>query len=83
MVNHDFWYSFYAERFCPSLDAPINGTVTLSGNNGSVATYHCDFGFEIPPCFNSTRICTAYGQWTGTAPTCNGKAIANNHSINC
>ena len=72
MVHRSYGYSYFTANVCPSLDAPANGTVTLSGNSyGSVATYQCDFRFEMTPSIN-TRNCSADGRWTGIAPICKG-----------
>ena len=69
--------------FCPSLTAPVNGSVTYTftaNGNGSypfnsVATYSCDTGFSLVG--NSNRTCTGDGSsitgaFNGVAPTCQG-----------
>ncbi|KAL4232577.1 hypothetical protein ACF0H5_007267 [Mactra antiquata] len=56
---------------CSTLNAPTNGTVTLSDsyNVGSVAYYGCDTGYSLSSTLNKT--CLASGQWSApNDPTC-------------
>ena len=64
---------------CPSLVEPTNGIITFSGESSgfmTTATYSCDPGFGLSG-GDSVRTCTGStenpGEWTGTAPTCEGK----------
>ena len=54
---------------CTTLDDPANGEIidTFSYNDGDVAVYSCNAGFELQG--GSTRTCTN-GRWSGTAITC-------------
>ena len=58
---------------CGPLSNPANGQVDISSGTtlNSVATYSCYTGYNVTG--ESTRICTADGQWTSSAPTCVGK----------
>jgi len=60
---------------CPDLPDPKNGQVSLSGMTvGRFAIYQCDAGF-IPTGGNVVRVCEPNGQWSGSAPTCEGISI--------
>ena len=53
---------------CDKLPDPTNGVVTWNDlTEGSVATYHCDNGYELIG--DDTRRCVD-GEWTGQEPTC-------------
>ncbi len=57
---------------CGRLDNPENGQVTVSGvSAGSNARYRCNTGFELVGA--ATRICLQTGQWSGSAPSCQGE----------
>lgn len=66
-----------ADDFCPTLDDPENGSITLTiGPTGiSMAMYNCDTGYALTG-GNPVRTCTGEtidGQeWTGTEPSCEG-----------
>ena len=64
---------------CPNLSAPENGAITYSENAvGFVrrADYACNSGFQMSD-GDTVRTCVSAsgssGEWTGTAPTCEGK----------
>ena len=60
---------------CGSLTDPANGSVThTSGTTfGQTATYSCNTGYNLTG--DSTRTCQATGQWSGSAPTCEGMLV--------
>ncbi len=63
---------FPPEFSCGRLDNPDNGLVTVSGvSPGSSAHYRCNTGFELVGV--ASRICLQSGQWSGSAPSCQGK----------
>ena len=74
-VVHDFESMFVIPLVadCGPLSNPANGQVDISSGTtlNSVATYSCYTGYNVTG--ESTRICTADGQWTPTAPTCVGE----------
>ena len=57
---------------CATLSAPTNGSISFPG--GLVfqqqAVYSCMEEFELEG--SDTRTCEASGQWTDSAPTCEG-----------
>ena len=57
---------------CGSLTDPANGQVDLTSGTtfGQTATYTCNTGYNLVG--DSTRTCQATGQWSGSAPTCQG-----------
>ena len=59
----------HAAVTCPSLTDPSDGTVSYGSRDyTSVATYTCDFGYEL---FGPlTRTCQASGVWSGSETTC-------------
>ena len=74
--------SYHTAYECPSLPLLANGQISFSFIQVSpvefdrAATYSCLPGFEITG-GNVTRICRGdesnpFGQWSGTAPTCEG-----------
>ncbi len=63
---------------CPDLPTPTNGE-SVGYNNmgtmnnrpvGAVATYTCTDGYMLVG--NMTRDCGSDGEWSGSAPTCEG-----------
>ena len=57
---------------CANLSNPLNGTVVVSGTTvGDNATYSCDNGFLLQGV--NRRVCTSGGEWSGSAPTCQGE----------
>lgn len=57
------------DRECPELDNPQLGTVVTSGKTfGSRASYTCNHGYHVVGL--QTRICQAYGHWSGSEPAC-------------
>ena len=63
---------------CGSLSDPANGQVTLTTGKSfeQTATYSCDTGYNLVG--NSTRTCQATGNWSESAPTCQGMLL---HSV--
>ena len=66
---------------CGNLSDPANGQVNTSGTTfGQTVTYSCNTGYSLAG--NSTRTCQATGNWSGSAPTCQGlllKVISFHH----
>ena len=59
---------------CPTLVAPANGSLVLSGNTfGETANYTCDTGFILEG--DSTLTCGSDGQWIGSPLVCNRKKV--------
>ncbi len=73
-----------AAVMCSFLTAPTNGVITYTGmTSGSlgfmdIATYSCNSGYGLSG-GNTVRTCTgsagSSGEWTGTAPTCEGMQL--------
>ena len=57
---------------CSNLTDPANGSVnhTAGTGLGHTATYSCNTGYNLVG--ESTRTCQATGNWSGSAPTCQG-----------
>ena len=57
---------------CDSINAPANGQVDLTSGAAfeQTATYSCNTGYNLVG--NRTQTCQALGQWSGSAPTCQG-----------
>ena len=57
---------------------PANGIVnhTAGTSFGQTATYSCDRGYNLMG--NSTRTCQETGNWSESAPTCQGMLL---HSV--
>ena len=59
---------------CPTLVAPANGSLVLSGNTfGETASYTCNTGFILEG--DSILTCGGDGQWSGSPPVCNRKKV--------
>ena len=60
---------------CGSLTAPANGSVnhTAGTTFKQTATYSCNTGYSLVG--DSNRTCQAIGNWSGSAPTCQGVYI--------
>ena len=59
---------------CGNLSSPVDGEVSAEGNTfGSQANYSCSEGYVLNG--NSTRMCQADGQWSGSKPTCEGQDL--------
>ena len=60
---------------CGNLTDPANGSVahTAGTDVGQTATYSCNTGYHLVG--DSTRTCQNRGNWSGDAPTCQGKFI--------
>ena len=63
---------------CGTLSDPANGQVNhTSGTTlGQTATYSCNTGYSLVG--DSTRTCQATGNWSRSAPTCQGMLL---HSV--
>ena len=63
---------------CGNLTDPANGQVTHTAGTtyGQTATYSCDTGYILVG--NRTRTCEATGNWSGSAPTCQGILLLGN-----
>ena len=60
---------------CGSLTDPANGQVdhTAGTTLGQTATYSCNTGYNLVG--DSTRTCQATGEWSESAPTCQGMLL--------
>ena len=60
---------------CDNLTDPSNGQVTHSSRTtlGQTATYSCNTGYNLVG--DSTRTCQDTGEWSGSAPTCQGMLL--------
>ena len=60
---------------CRSLNDPANGSVTYTSGTtfGQTATYSCETGYNLVG--DSTRTCQATGNWSGSAPACQGMLV--------
>ena len=60
---------------CGSLPDPANGSVnhTAGTSLGQSANYRCNTGYTLVG--DSTRTCQATGNWSGSAPTCQGMLL--------
>lgn len=58
---------------CGHPSGPPNGHVAVAEVSfGSVATYSCNTGYGLSG--PATRTCLSNGEWSSSAPTCNGKS---------
>ena len=66
---------------CGSLTDPANGQVTHTAGTslGQTATYSCNTGYN--PVGDSTRTCQATGNWSGSAPTCQGMLLEGDDTL--
>ena len=62
---------------CGSLAAPANGSFTLTSGTtfGQTATYNCNTGYSLVG--DSSRMCQATGNWSGSEPTCQSMYVTN------
>ena len=60
---------------CGNLTDPANGCVnhTAGTSLGQTATYSCNTGYNLVG--DSTHTCQATGNWSGSAPTCQGMLL--------
>ena len=64
---------------CGILLAPRNGGVSFKSTQfGSVAFYSCNEGFRLVGA--ETQTCQDNGEWSGTAPTCQGVHLVNEYA---
>ena len=62
-------FYLHAAFQCPELFNITNGAVSVASRiPGSIATYMCDFGFELLG--DSQRECLENETWTGEEPSC-------------
>ena len=86
MNSHGTCHSFIAAINCGGLSSPSNGQISITDTTfGSIATYSCDPGYTLDG--NTSRICQADGQWSGSQPSCNGEwyllIIEQNMYVSC
>ena len=69
------YFLFLTAVDCGTLTDPDNGSVnhTAGTTFGKTATYSCDTGYSLVG--DSTRTCQATGNWSGSAPTCQGMLL--------
>ncbi len=82
--NTNFQLLCLTAVMCPEVFDPTNGLITYSISDATaMATYSCDFGYGLSS-GDTMRICTgaagSVGEWTGTAPTCEGVHVFTNYS---
>ena len=67
--------------YCGSLPDPGNGSVnhTAGTTFGQTATYSCNTGYNLVG--DSTRTCQASGNWSGSAPTCQGVLLKDDLTL--
>ena len=67
--------SLFADVDCGNLTDPANGQVDLTSGTtfGQTATYSCNTGYNLVG--DSTHTCQATGNWSGSAPTCQGMLL--------
>ncbi len=78
----------YTAILCESIPNPDNGFIRFSESSSdafnfeTTATYVCNDGFGLSG-RNINRTCVVSdngpGEWTGTAPTCEGELIYHNN----
>ena len=76
VILHDV-FLFLTAVDCGSLTDPANGQVTLTAGTtvGQNATYSCNTGYNLVG--DSTHTCQATGEWSRSAPTCQGTFVIN------
>ena len=53
---------------------PKNGIISVEGTGkGAIATYSCKPGFVLEPGGDNMRVCSHFGNWTGSVPKCRSK----------
>ena len=74
-ILHDVRIILLTAVDCGNLTDPANGQVdhTAGTTLGQTATYSCDTGYNLVG--DSTRTCQAAGEWSGSAPTCQGMLL--------
>ena len=75
LILHDVCIILLTAVDCGNLTDPVNGQVDhIAGTTfGQTATYSCDTGYNLVG--DSTRTCQAAGEWSGSAPTCQGMLL--------
>ena len=60
---------------CGALTNPANGQVSYTAGTtfGQTATYSCNVGYTLVG--SRTRTCQSTGEWSVSAPTCQGKLL--------
>ena len=66
---------------CGNLTDPAQGKVNYTSGTtfGQTATYTCNMSYNLVG--DSTRTCQATGQWSGSAPTCEGMLPKSDSTI--
>lgn len=68
-------YFLYSAIDCGQLSAPDFGAINVTSTTfGSTASYVCNTGYRLVGA-GSIRTCTATGDWSPAAPTCQSKMI--------
>ena len=67
---------------CGALSNPVNGSVhyTAGTTFRQKANYSCNTGYNLVG--DNTRTCEATGEWSGSAPTCQG-VLSLTHTCAC
>ena len=65
---------------CSNLTNPANGSVNHTAGTifRQTATYSCNTGYNLVG--DNIHTCQATGEWSGSAPTCEGMLL---HSVTC
>ena len=67
-------FRFVTAVDCGNLTDLANGQVDhTAGTFGQTATYSCNTGYSLVG--NRTQTCQAAGNWSGSAPTCQGVCV--------
>ena len=68
---------------CGILANPANGKVSHTAGTtfGQTATYSCNTGYNLVG--DSNHTCQATGNWSGSAPTCQGVLLSYTHIRIC
>ena len=72
---YKFFFLVLAVVDCGDLTDPANGQVkhTVGTTCEQIATYSCNIGYNLVG--NSIRVCQATGNWSQSAPTCDGMLL--------
>ena len=83
-VYHSDDVLLFPEKQCGNLTVPGNGSIispsgvqhwgwsedTVSGEYGDVATFRCNYCYELEKNSSSEVKCKTTGEWSGMEPTC-------------
>ena len=66
---------------CGALANPVNGSVDYNAGTTfrQTANYSCNIGYRLVG--DSTQTCQAIGEWSGSAPTCQGMPLVFIHGL--